>query len=176
MWIFGYGSIIWKPDFEYVERQPGYIEGWVRRFWQHSADHRGVPELPGRVVTVLHEEGERCWGVAYRVGADHRSEIVEQLDRRETGGYERHEVDVRTPASAPAVESAVMYVASRDNPHFAGPASPGEVAERVVQAEGPSGDNVDYVLELARALREIGAEDPHVFEIEREVRDRIGDS
>lgn len=173
MWIFGYGSIIWKPDFEYVDRQPGYIEGWARRFYQHSVDHRGDPELPGRVVTVLPAEEERCWGVAYRIATDERGEIVGRLDRRETGGYERHEVEVRTPGEESSIDAALMYVASRENPHWAGPASPEEVAERVARAEGPSGDNVEYVLELAEALREIGAEDRHVFEIEREVRRRL---
>lgn len=173
MWIFGYGSIIWKPDFAYVERRPGYIEGWARRFYQHSIDHRGVPELPGRVVTVLPADEEICWGVAYRVGSEERGEVIEQLDRRETAGYERHEVEVQTPEGEETIDPAVMYVASRDNPHFAGPASAEAVAERVLRAEGPSGDNVDYVLKLARALREIDAEDPHVFEVEREVRRRM---
>jgi len=173
MWIFGYGSIIWKPDFEYVERQPGYVEGWVRRFYQHSVDHRGVPGLPGRVATVVPHDERRCWGVAYRMESQQCGEIMEQLDRRETGGYERHEVEVQRPGDRSPIERAVMYVASRENPHWAGPASPAEIAERVVRAEGPSGPNVEYVLKLAEGLREIGADDEHVFAVADAVRRRL---
>ena len=175
MWIFGYGSIIWKPGFEYVERRAGYVEGWARRFFQHSTDHRGVPGNPGRVVTLLQREGSRCWGVAYRVADCEREYIVDQLDHRERGGYSRHEVEVASGDGLVA-DSAVMYVAGRQNDNWAGPARLEHMATQIVSAEGPSGDNVEYVFELAEALRTIGAEDSHVFELERAVRRILNDS
>ena len=67
MWVFGYGSLVWRPALPFCERGVGFIEGWVRRFWQGSMDHRGVPEAPGRVVTLAPEPGAECWGVGYRV-------------------------------------------------------------------------------------------------------------
>lgn len=175
MWIFGYGSIIWKPDFEYLERRAGYVEGWARRFYQESTDHRGRPGAPGRVATLLREEGARCWGVTYRVPACEAEPIIDKLDHRERGGYSRHEVAVVTPyeQSGREVDDAVMYVAGEANPRWGGRAPLEEIAGQIVGAEGPSGENVEYLFELARALRNMGARDRHVFALERAVRERI---
>jgi len=176
MWVFGYGSIIWKPEFPSREQRAGYIEGWTRRFYQHSVDHRGVPGNPGRVATLVEREEGRCWGMAYEIPDEQTEAVIDQLDHRERGGYSREVVDVICPdgeSGEPVVESAVMYVARRENPNWAGPAPVESLAEQIAGAEGPSGHNVEYLLELAEALREIGARDSHVFEIEEEVRRRL---
>jgi cation transport regulator ChaC len=161
-WVFGYGSLVWRPAFPHVRRVPAYVEGWTRRFWQGSTDHRGVPGDPGRVVTLVREPDARTWGVAYEIHPDEIDAVLRQLDVREKGGYARHVTPIRAPDGVPIAE-ALIYVATADNPNYLGEAPLEAIASQVIRARGPSGPNVEYVLELARALRELGAEDDHVF-------------
>lgn len=170
LWLFGYGSLVWRPDFEHRARHPAAIDGWTRRFWQGSPDHRGVPEAPGRVVTLVPEAGARCHGVAYRVAREVGEAVLAGLDHRERGGYARIELTVQLlHSSPPQVASARMYVATPDNPHYLGPAPLPAIAEQIVRCHGPSGPNTEYLLRLAEALRELAADDEHVFALEREV-------
>ena len=166
-WVFGYGSLIYKVDFPYLERERARIEGWARRFWQGSHDHRGTPEAPGRVATLIPAAGQPCHGMAYRVA--HR--VFEHLDHREKNGYERHRIAIELLDSGRTVEGK-LYVAPRDNPAFLGPADAEAMAAHIHAAKGPSGLNRDYLFRLADALRDLGVTDDHVFELERRVRAR----
>ena len=161
MWVFGYGSLVWRPSFPFTEREPAWIHGFVRRFWQGSTDHRGVPGAPGRVVTLIEQPGALCWGMAYHVAPDDRDEVLATLDHREKGGYDRRGVTIHFRDREPV--TGLVYLATAENPNYLGPASLDEIATQVRGSVGPSGDNVDYVESLARALREMGAEDEHVF-------------
>ncbi len=82
VWLFGYGSLIWKADFPFLERRPAHIHGWARRFWQGSHDHRGTPEAPGRVATLVREPGAVCHGMAYRIAPEVLAPHVFALARR----------------------------------------------------------------------------------------------
>ena len=172
-WIFGYGSLIWRPDFEHSERRTAFADGWMRRFWQGSVDHRGVPGAPGRVVTLLPSPGSRCWGAAFRVESAHWDQVLDRLDLREVGGYDRVELSLGLADSDRRL-SAVTYVATADNDNFLGEAPMDEIARQVLSAQGPSGHNVAYVLQLAKALRELSADDQHVFALETAVRGLLG--
>ena len=159
-WVFGYGSLIYKVDFPYLEMSPCHIRGWERRFWQGSHDHRGTPCDPGRVVTLVPSVGTRCGGMAYRV--EHK--VFEHLDHREKNGYRRLEIDIEL-ASGGSV-AGLMYLAPEGNPAYLGPAGLEELAAQIFRSKGPSGSNLDYVLELAQALRRLGNHDEHVFALE----------
>lgn len=160
-WLFGYGSLIWRPDFPFLERTPARINGWARRFWQGSHDHRGVPHAPGRVVTLVPMTDAVCAGVGYLIDED----VFAHLDEREKNGYERHEVTLELEPKGAA--PGVVYIAPQGNHAFLGPAPPQEMVAHIQRSAGPSGRNRDYVLELAAALRELGAHDEHVFDLER---------
>ncbi len=164
-WVFGYGSLIWRPGFAFEERVVCHVTGWERRFYQGSSDHRGVPGAPGRVVTLLEEPGGEVWGVAYRLSQEEAREVLGALDVREQGGYER--VELQTRGEDGVTREAVTYVATPENEDYLGEASIEEIAAQVRGAAGPSGANDEYVLELAAALEEMGARDPHVFALAR---------
>jgi cation transport regulator ChaC len=173
-WIFGYGSLVWRPAFPYIERRAAFVRGWVRRFWQGSTDHRGRPGAPGRVVTLHRKASETCWGVAYRIGTEAVRDVHACLDVREAGGFDRRRIRIWFRDRPPSSQRGTVYLASPGNPNYLGPAPPDEIAEQIRASSGPSGPNSEYVLRLAGALREMGAEDAHVFEIERLLRRRGG--
>ena len=178
---------------------PGFITSYIRRFWQSSCDHRGTPEAPGRVVTLVprdqwsslddeHDspEDEVTWGitpqnpyltfagVVYRIEKSHAAEVKAYLDHREINGYSTHYVPVYDHAGAgkPVVERAVVYIGTHDNPAYVGPmGSIDELARHIYKSRGPSGENREYLYELAEALRELSPEskDRHVWDLEERV-------
>ena len=161
VWLFGYGSLIFKADFPFLARRPATIKGWARRFWQGSHDHRGTPEAPGRVVTLTPQAEAVCAGMAYLIAP----EVFDHLDYREKNGYLRVCTDILFEDGSQS--SGLLYIAAEDNAAYLGPAPELEIARQIAAAAGPSGRNRDYLTDLAAALRALGQEDPHVFEIER---------
>lgn len=163
IWLFAYGSLIFKVDFPFIDKQPASIKHWQRRFWQGSHDHRGTLELPGRVVTLIEAPQKICKGMAYRVTAD----VFEQLDYREKNGYLRYEVPLTLQTPQGAVEKlGLVYIADPDNLAFLGEENEAQIAQQIAKAKGDSGLNSEYLLELAVALRNIEEHDAHVFLIE----------
>lgn len=169
LWIFGYGSLIWRPDFPHGERVVAELSGYERRFWQGSTDHRGVPGAPGRVVTLVEAAGSSCWGVAYRIEDADAASVLSHLDHREKGGYERREVTLRRRDGV--AFAALVYLATPANDEYLGPAPLPEIAGQIRRSAGPSGPNLEYLLRLAEAIRALGATDPHVFSLEMLARD-----
>ena len=82
VWLFGYGSLIYKAGFDYIERQPATITGWQRRFWQGSHDHRGTPHAPGRVATLVEAPGRFGQFVA-RLRQDYEFVVIDTADHPE---------------------------------------------------------------------------------------------
>jgi cation transport regulator ChaC len=166
LWLFGYGSLLWRPGFPYQRRVRGFVPGYARRFWQGSIDHRGSPQAPGRVVTLTSAKDEVCWGVAYQVDEDVVERTVAELDAREQAGYERMTVPFEAKdRTATGALPVVLYFAPPGNPNYLGEAPLPEIAEQIRASSGPSGHNVEYVLRLAEALDDLGVSDSHVFEL-----------
>jgi len=186
LWIFGYGSLVWRPAFPYLRAHPASIGGFTRRFWQGSTDHRGLPGRPGRVVTLVagdHEslvgEGwsatERCCGMAYEISSADPDNVLTGLDHRERGGYERIELEIEIHDEGADFATAfsvtgLVYIAGPGNSHYLGAAPIEAIANQIATASGPSGANPEYVFELADRLRAMGAMDTHVYSVETELK------
>jgi len=167
VWLFGYGSLIYKVDFPYLERAPASIEGWSRRFWQGSHDHRGTPEAPGRVLTLIETPGKVCTGMAYKVSPD----VFEHLDHREKNGYLRFTTAMTF--SDGSQQEGLVYIATQDNEAFLGDAPEPEIAAHIARASGPSGPNAEYLVKLQLALQQLGVNDPHITQVYEAL---VGDS
>lgn len=176
MWIFGYGSLMWKVDFPYEEKKLGFIRGFARRFYQYSTDHRGTPENPGRVVTIIPADKSFCvYGIAYRIHKDDIEKVVAHLDYREKGGYERKSVVFHPFNEDEEPFKITLYLGDHDNENYAGPADIKAIAEQVYRSEGPSGTNIEYALKLANAMKLFfpHVEDDHLFSLEKELNNLI---
>ncbi len=163
IWIFAYGSLIFRPGFAFEERRRARALGYARRFYQGSPDHRGTEEHLGRVVTLVAEANAICDGVAFRLPSAGSEDTLALLDVREQGGYARASIEVTLDDETTAL--ATTWIAGVGNPYWLGPEPPELVLARIRRAHGPSGPNVEYVLRLRDGLREHGIVDPHVEEL-----------
>ncbi|XP_030642311.1 glutathione-specific gamma-glutamylcyclotransferase 1 isoform X1 [Chanos chanos] len=170
LWIFGYGSLVWKPDFKFKKREIGYIQGYKRRFWHGDTFHRGDKDMPGRVVTLV-EDHEACtWGVAYEVTDSQIEQSLKYLNERESvlGGYVTKVVEFTPREQSQNTLLALVYIATSDNPRYLGPASPKEIAAQIAICRGRTGHNIEYLLRLVEFMRMYcpEVEDDHLFSIE----------
>lgn len=160
--IFGYGSLLWNPGFAYCQVRKVWLPDWSRRMWQGSTDHRGTPEFPGLVCTLVPHPGHGCWGLAYEISDQDWPAIRAELDYREKDGYTLRRVSARW---AEQNLDCWTYVADQHNPSYIGDRPLAELAWRISQAAGPSGQSADYLWRLQARLRELEIEDSHINQL-----------
>ena len=154
--MFGYGSLMWRPGFDYLERVPARLIGLHRALCVFSFVHRGTPERPGLVLGL--DRGGMCRGIAFRVAAAARDETIAYLRAREqvTSVYletmRRIELEDETRRQV----RALCYIVDRSHVQYAGRLTLAESLHHVRQGHGKSGANRDYVLETVRALEALG--------------------
>jgi cation transport protein ChaC len=152
LWVFGYGSLIWRPGFKYVERVPAHVIGLHRSLCVYSFDHRGTPEQPGLVLGL--DFGGACRGIAYRIAAKRRLATLKYLREREqtTAVYRETVRNIYLEAKSERRVSALCYVVDRGHVQYAARLSHERQLEIVRRAHGRSGNNRDYVVETVKAL------------------------
>jgi len=156
LWVFAYGSLMWRPDFPFVERVEARLVGAHRALCVYSFVHRGTPERPGLVLGL--DRGGRCRGIAYRVTAAHRASTIVYLRAREqvTSVYRecmrpiwlRRDPEQRVPA--------LCYMVDRGHAQYAGRLTLEQQLHHVRQGHGQSGANRDYVIATVGALEQLG--------------------
>ena len=165
LWVFGYGSLMWRPGFDFVEQAPARLIGEHRALCVFSWDHRGTPEKPGLVLGL--DRGGACRGIAFKVEAAKRAATIAYLREREqtTGVY--HEVmrSVWLDNNARERVSALAYVVDRGHVQYAGRLSLAEQLHFVKQGHGRSGANRDYVLSTVKAIEAEGFSDPQLHQL-----------
>jgi len=156
LWVFGYGSLMWRPGFEFVERVPARLIGLHRALCVYSFVHRGTPERPGLVLGL--DRGGMCRGVAFRVAAKLRQDTLEYLRAREQVTTVYLETSRRIELEEPARRQvrALCFIVDRGHVQYAGRLTLAECVHHVRQGHGSSGPNRDYVLETVQALEELG--------------------
>jgi cation transport protein ChaC len=157
LWVFGYGSLMWRPGFDFVERTDARLIGAHRALCVYSFVHRGTPERPGLVLGL--DRGGACRGVAFRVAAAKRAETVAYLRAREqvTMVYREfvRQVRLKTHPEERAV-MALCYMVDRSHPQYAGRLGLDQQLHLVRQGHGQSGHNRDYVIQTVTALETLG--------------------
>lgn len=156
LWVFGYGSLIWRPDFEFAERRPARVFGWHRALKMWSRVNRGTPECPGLVFGML--PGGSCHGMAFRVDQALAGPVLETLWRREmiTGVYDPRWLPCRT---AQGTVRALAFTLSRKSPSHTGELSEQEYRRIFQQAQGIYGTTRDYAQATFDELQRLGIHD-----------------
>jgi cation transport protein ChaC len=165
LWVFGYGSLMWRPGFEFIEQVPARLIGEHRALCVYSFDHRGTPEKPGLVLGL--DRGGACRGVAFRVAHRLRGKTVEYLRGREqtTNVYREVSRSVWLGNEPRQRVSALTYVVDRGHVQYAGRLSLAEQLHLVQQGHGRSGNNRDYVLSTVRSIEAQGFRDEQLHRL-----------
>lgn len=168
IWIFGYGSLMWKPGFDFLDRTAALLHGRHRALCVWSRMWRGTEEAPGLVLGL--DRGGACRGIAYRVAAEKTAEVIAYLDERELGTpiYRRRTVGLRLPDGRSV--RAETYVVDRSHPHYAGGLDAAEAARIISVCKGYGGTNLDYLENTLRHLDELGLPEGNLHALCRRVR------
>lgn len=173
IWVFGYGSLMWRPGFDYLESHPAILFGAHRRLCVYSTLYRGTKDKPGLVLGL--DRGGSCRGVAFKVSADEWPETLAYLRERERriNIYDEVWRQVRLTGAENKQVSALCYVVNREHELYTGVLGLGRLSELVAQGVGDMGPNPEYVANTVEHLREMGIHDHHLVSVHDAVLDKL---
>jgi cation transport protein ChaC len=173
-WVFGYGSLMWRPGFPFLETAHARVHGYHRSLCVYSHVHRGTPERPGLVLGL--DRGGACRGVAYRVDDRHWDETVAYLRVREqtTGVYLETCLNMVFPDGRQ--RQGLAYIIDRNHFQYAGRLTVDDMVRHVVGGVGQSGPNPEYVLNTHAHLQELGVRDALLSELSARLRTALSET
>lgn len=156
LWVFGYASLIWRPEFDFAEQRWGQVHGYHRSLKMWSRINRGTPECPGLVFALL--QGGSCKGVAYRIERRRADEALDRLWQREmpTGVYDPRWLVCKTDRGP---VQALAFTLSRRSPNYTGELSAEQLRHIFCHAEGRYGSTLDYARQTLQCLADAGIHD-----------------
>jgi glutathione-specific gamma-glutamylcyclotransferase len=159
LWVFGYASLIWRPEFHADEQRPARVWGYHRSFRMRSRVNRGTPAVPGLVFALL--SGGSCRGMVYRVTHQRAEQELERLWAREmpTGVYDPRWLPCSTTAGP---VTALAFTLPRSSPSYTGAIDDTQMLQILRTASGRYGTTLEYLLRTAQGLRQHGIRDREI--------------
>jgi len=168
-WVFGYGSLMWRPGFSFEKAQPAILHGYNRSFCVYSHYYRGTPDRPGLVLGLDPQTNAQCRGVAFCVAPAQKDAVVAYLTERELCGYAYQAATLPVMLECGTEIEAYTFVADPDHALYAGDLGLDKSASMIMQAEGKTGLNRDYLINSVRELEANGYADAHLHELLKKV-------
>ncbi|MGV7033102.1 gamma-glutamylcyclotransferase [Methylobacterium symbioticum] len=170
IWVFAYGSLMWRPEFAYAESRLGTVRGFHRRFCLLQRRFRGTPDRPGFVLAL--DRGGICRGVAFRLTGTDLHETLMPVWRREMRGmgYVARWLPVETEGGT---VSALTFLVNRASDRYSGRLSDAEIADKIAAACGHMGPSAEYLFRTVQACAELGIRDRHLWSLQKLVAERL---
>ncbi|KAB7610467.1 gamma-glutamylcyclotransferase [Amylibacter sp. SFDW26] len=169
-WVFGYGSLIWQPEFIYAKKHIATLQGYARSFCMLSIHHRGSEESPGLVLALDENDQATCEGVAFFIEAEHATKAIKDLRERELVSSAYIEVTLPVKLQTGEEVKAVSYVINRDNVQYCGGMPLEEQAQIIARAVGGRGPNTEYLYNTCDCLNGLGLDDADLAFLESRVK------
>ena len=172
-WVFAYGSLIWNPAMEFIERRVARLHGWHRSFCLSTKAGRGSPELPGLVLGL--DRGGACAGAAFLLAEDSLQTELRLLWKREmlAGSYTPRWVRLRDASGVPFGQ-AIAFTINRQAAQYAGSLTEEQLIHRLSQAKGSLGSSADYLFQTRAGLRLLGIVDRRIERLAAQVEAQVG--
>ncbi len=168
-WVFGYGSLIWQPEFPYGKKHIATLTGYARSFCMWSIHHRGTLETPGLVLALDKQTGAECHGVAFFVAPEDAAQTLADLRARELISAAYLEVSHPVMLDTGEKVDALCYVVDPDHVQYCGGLSLEHQAEIIATAKGGRGPNTDYLFNTCKGIDALGLQDDDLAFLKRRV-------
>ena len=174
LWVFGYGSLMWNPEFPVAEQQPAMLEGYSRSFCMWSIHHRGSEENPGLVLALDVDDKARCHGIAFRIPAEQADEALKKLRERELISSAYFEKFCPISLADGRVVQAVCYIIDRNHRQYCGELDLETQAQVIARSKGGRGPNSEYLINTVTHMVDMSIEDHDMMWLLGRVRELKG--